>query len=78
MLIQHNLENVERMSQGCGDRHGEIYASFDLPIVGVKTYVWDIYGESIEDIRCHTRDVKFWAHQKAHNAGDVPYRVEVL
>jgi len=77
MILEHNHVNEENMSQGMGDKHGIVYASFDLPIVGVKTYRWDIYGESAEDMRFHTREVKEWAHHKAHNAGDVAYRVEV-
>lgn len=78
MLIQHNLNNIIKKSQGYGERHGVIYASFDIPFSGIKTYEWDVYGDTIEEIRSHTRDVKSWAAMKANNLGDVPYRVEVV
>ena len=77
MLIEHNHSTEESMTQGVGNRHGIIYASFELPFVGIKTYRWDVYGDSPEDMRYHTREVKEWAHHKAHNAGDVAYRIEV-
>lgn len=77
MILEHNHSEEESMTQGEGGKHGVIYASFDLPITGVRTYRWDIYGDSAEDMRHHTREVKEWAHYKAHSAGDVAYRIEV-
>ncbi len=72
------MEDLEIKSQGYGDRHGVIYASFDMPFTGVKTFKWDIYGENAEDIRMHTRDIKSWAACKANSLGNIPFRVEVI
>ena len=77
MIIEHNHVNEEKMTQGCGGKHGIIYVSIDLPVEGVRTYRWDIYGDDASDMRYHTREVKEWAHHKAHSAGDAPYRIEV-